>query len=203
MSTAATAPATATAGPGRGPLRLRGDLAIWIVILMELATFALLFLSCAFARLREPAVFAQGQQQLDLRHGALNTALLIGGSWCVARAVHALRQGLPGLRWLLAALACGAGFVGLKSAEFAHHLAAGINLSTDTFWMFYLLLAGFHYLHVVAALVLLALVAVQTARGAYGPHDVHAPETAAAFWHMVDLLWLVLFPLVYVMRAPS
>ena len=182
------------------PPRLVGDLAIWLVIGAELLTFALLFLSFAVVRWRQPALFAAGQQTLDLNAGAVNTALLVCGSAGVARAVQALRGPAPrrAAGWLLAALACGAGFLVLKSSEYAHQIAAGHDLSTDDFYMFYWLLTGFHYLHVVAAMVfLLALLPAVLRRGAAAQHAV---ETGAAFWHMVDLLWIVLFPLVYVMR---
>lgn len=198
-ASAASPPTADGAAPEASP-RLVGDLAIWLVIAAELLTFALLFLSFAVMRWRHPALFAQGQQTLDLNAGAVNTVLLVCGSGCVARAVQAVRGTAPqrGVVWLLAALVCGAGFLALKSTEYAHQIAAGHDLSTDDFFMFYWLLTGFHYLHVVAAMVFLAaLLPVLRRRGAAAAHAV---ETGAAFWHMVDLLWIVLFPLVYVMR---
>lgn len=184
------------------PPRLVGDLAVWLVILAELATFALLFASFAFARIWEPQVFAQSQATLDLRFGAVNTMLLVTGSAGVARAVQALRAGrVPAAsRWWLLALACGVGFLGLKGVEYAAKFEAGIGLTTNTFYMFYILLTGFHFLHVLAAVVFIVVLWVQTRRGAYGAQHTHVPETGAAFWHMVDLLWIVLFPLVYVMK---
>jgi nitric oxide reductase NorE protein len=100
----------------------------------------------------------------------------------------------------VAALVCGAGFVTLKVFEFSAKADAGIDLSTNTFYMFYILLTGFHFLHVIVAMVFLAILLVKTLQGAYGSHEHHALESGAAFWHMVDLLWIVLFPLVYVMR---
>ncbi len=190
------------ANPQDAQPQLRGDLTIWLVILAELATFGLLFVGYAFARLRDPALFNASQASLHLHSGALNTVLLICGSGCVAMAVQALRRDAraAGSRWLLAALLCGLGFMVVKSLEFGEQFAAGVNLSTNTFFMFYLMLAGFHYLHVAAGLLFIALVWWKARQGAYGPDDCHAPETAAAFWHMVDLLWIVLFPLVYLMR---
>lgn len=192
------APADLEASP-----RLRGDLAVWLVILAELATFGLLFATFAFARSRELALFTESQATLDLRFGAINTLLLVSGSAGVARAVQALREGRAAAvagRWWLFALACGLGFLGLKGAEYADKFAAGIGLTTNTFYMFYILLTGFHFLHVLAAVVFIAVLGVQTRRGVYGPQRCHVPETGAAFWHMVDLLWIVLFPLVYVMK---
>lgn len=182
--------------------RLHGDLAVWLIILAELLTFGIFFLLYAFARTRELALFNESQRTLDLNSGAINTVLLITGSWCVVRAVKAVRgdQSAVGARWLLAALACGVGFVCLKLVEYAAKLDAGIDMSTNTFYMFYIMLTAFHFLHVIAAMVFLVILWFKTRQGAYGSHDHHALETGAAFWHMVDLLWIVLFPLVYVMR---
>jgi nitric oxide reductase NorE protein len=182
--------------------RLRGDLGVWLVILMELLTFAILFVSFAFARTREVELFNASQATLNLNAGALNTVLLISGSWCVASAVAAVRRNASsvGARWLLGALACGGGFVVVKLGEYAQKMASGIDLSTNNFYMFYILLTGFHFLHVVGGMLALGYLWVKTRRGRYGSHDSHALETGAAFWHMVDLLWIVLFPLVYVMR---
>lgn len=182
--------------------RLAGDLAVWLIILAELLAFGILFLSYAFARTFDVALFNASQRTLDLNSGAINTALLITGSWCVVRAVQAVKKdaSAAGARWLLAALACGSGFVVIKLLEFSDKAQTGIDLSTNTFYMFYLLLTGFHFFHVLAAMVFLTILLVKTRAGHYGQHDHHALETGAAFWHMVDLLWIVLFPLVYVMR---
>ncbi|MEO7106973.1 MAG: cytochrome c oxidase subunit 3 family protein [Rhodoferax sp.] len=182
--------------------RLRGDLGVWLVILMEMLTFAILFVSFAFARIREVALFNASQATLNLNTGALNTGLLITGSWCVASAVRAVQCNASGVgaRWLLGALACSAGFVAVKLTEFSEKLSAGVDLSTNTFYMFYFFLTGFHFLHVMVGMLALVYLWVKTRRGDYDSQNLHALETGAAFWHMVDLLWIVLFPLVYVMR---
>ena len=182
--------------------RLRGDLGVWLIILAELLTFGIFFVSYAFARSRDVAGFNAAQATLDLHSGAFNTVLLITGSWCVARAVQAVRSDArsAGQRWLLAAMVCGAGFGVVKLAEYAAKLNQGIDLTSNTFYTLYLMLTAFHFLHVVVAMLALGYLALRLQRGAYGSHDSHAMETGAAFWHMVDLLWIVLFPLVYVLR---
>ncbi len=197
-----------TVAPSPSPIhasdtpRLAGDLAVWLIILAELLTFGIFFLSYAFARTFDVALFNASQRTLDLNSGAINTALLITGSWCVVRAVHAVKRdaSAQGAHWLTAALACGSGFVVIKLMEFSAKADAGIDLSTNTFYMFYILLTAFHFFHVLAAMVFLTILLFKTRAGRYGSHDVHALETGAAFWHMVDLLWIVLFPLIYVMR---
>lgn len=182
--------------------RLAGDLAVWFIILAELLAFGILFLSYAFARTVDVTLFNASQRTLDLKSGAINTALLITGSWCVVRAVQAVKRdaSVIAVRWLGSALICGIGFSIIKLMEFSAKANAGIDLSTNTFFMFYILLTAFHFFHVLAAMVILTILLFKTHAGCYGSHDVHALETGAAFWHMVDLLWIVLFPLIYVMR---
>jgi len=200
--TAPTSVVLPVPGAAPPPPRLVGDLAIWLVILMELATFGLMFVGFAWARRSHPEVFAQGQAQLHLTAGTINTLLLVGGSWCVARALQALRHQhmAAGRVWLVAALATALAFLVLKSLEFRERFAQGIDLDTNVFWTLFLLLTGFHFLHVLVAAVLLALVLWHAGAARPGAFNLHGAETAGVFWHMVDLLWLVLFPLVYVMR---
>jgi nitric oxide reductase NorE protein len=179
-----------------------GDLAIWVFILAELLAFGVFFASYAITRTNNVALFNEMQLTLDRTAGAINTFLLITASWCVARAVAAIRQ--DAIRacsgWLLAGIACGLGFVGVKLFEYAAKIAAGINLATNTFYMFYLSLTFFHFMHVILGLVILAAVWLKARRGGYSSADHHGLETGASYWHMVDLVWVVLFPLVYVMR---
>lgn len=180
-----------------------GDLAIWFFILAELLAFAVFFLAYAFARARHVELFNAMQTQVDRNAGALNTVLLISGSWCVARAVAAVEgrgDSRLGARWLAGGIACGGGFLVVKGFEYAAKFGAGINLSTNTFWMFYLSLTFFHFMHVILGLVILAVLWFQTRAGHYGPGRANGLESGAAYWHMVDLVWIVLFPLVYVMR---
>lgn len=194
---------TAPASPGdAGKPRLVGDLAIWLVILIEMFTFAILFLAYAVTRAGQVELFNANQATLDIDLGLANTFCLISGSWCVARAVHDVRadDARRGARWLAAALLCGGGFLVLKGLEYAGKASEGIDMSTNDFYMFYFMLTGFHFLHVIVGMFLLAILFFNTRRGLYGAHECHALETGAAFWHMVDLLWIVLFPLVYVMR---
>jgi nitric oxide reductase NorE protein len=191
-----------TAGGTAAEPRLAGDLVIWLVILAELLTFGILFLTYAVSRARNVDMFNASQATLDLHAGVINTVLLICGSGCVAHAVQAVRRDASsrGVFWLACALLCGGSFLTMKTAEYAAKLDAGIDLATNDFYTLYFMLTGFHFLHVVAGMIMLTLLLIRTAQGAYGRHDCHALETGAAFWHMVDLLWIVLFPLVYVMR---
>ena len=75
-----------------------------------------------------------------------------------------------------------------------------MTLSTNTFYMFYLSLTFFHFMHVILGMVILAAVALKARAGGYSVADHTGVETGASYWHMVDLVWLILFPLIYVMR---
>ena len=179
-----------------------GDLAIWIFILAELGVFAIFFAAYAFARVGHVELFNACQETLDRRAALLNTLALITGSYFVVRAVAAMRVGNPGgcVRWLLAALGMGLVFLVVKVFEYAHHFEAGVTLSTNTFYMFYLSLTFFHFMHVILGMVILAAVALKARAGGYSVADHTGVETGASYWHMVDLVWLILFPLIYVMR---
>lgn len=195
--------ATARLSPVEPPSpRLVGDLVIWLLVLAELLTFGMLFIAFALARIRERAVFSAGQATLDLSRGAINTVLLVTASWCVASSVRAVRvnDSKKGARWLLVALACGCGFLVLKSVEYLHKWQEGIDIANNSFYLLYVMLTGFHFLHATVGCIIFAVLWAPTRRGAYGADTCHALETGAVFWHMVDLLWMVLFPLVYVLR---
>ena len=179
-----------------------GDLAIWVFILAELGAFAAFFGSYAFTRMQHVELFNQYQLTLDKNAALLNTFALITSSYFVVRAVAAIRENkhLICVRWLLAALLMGALFLVVKSQEYAHHISEGITLSTNKFYMFYLSLTFFHFMHVIMGMVILAAIAVKAKRGHYTSEQHTGVETGASYWHMVDLVWLILFPLVYVMR---
>lgn len=181
---------------------LSGDLAMWFIVAIEMLTFGLMFIVFTVARAGDPATFRAAQATLDLTLGAINTVLLLTGSWCAARGVLALRSDRcrAAARWLWGAAAFGLGFLLAKGFEYRQKSLAGFDIETDVFWMFYYVLTGFHFLHVAAATLLLGAIAWLVPRRGWGRGNTHAPETAAVFWHMVDLLWVVLFPLVYVLR---
>jgi nitric oxide reductase NorE protein len=183
-----------------------GDLAIWVFILAELFAFGVFFIVYAFARAKNVAMFNEMQLTLDRDAGALNTVFLLTSSWCVARAVAAIKLP-PGKAcraasadFLAGGILCGFGFLVVKIIEYKAKFALGINLTTNTFYMFYLSLTFFHFMHVILGLVILIAVWHKTRRGGYSVADHHGMETGASYWHMVDLVWIILFPLVYVMR---
>ncbi len=179
-----------------------GDLAIWIFILAELLVFALFFAAYAFTRMKHVELFNQYQATLNRDAALINTLALLSASYFVVRGLVSARGDDNRLcaRWLWAAVGMGGLFLVVKTAEYAHHVGAGVTLSTNSFYMFYLSLTFFHFMHVILGMVILAAVALKAGRGGYSARDHIGVETGASYWHMVDLVWLILFPLVYVMR---
>lgn len=184
------------------PKLLPGDFAIWMFIFMELLVFAIAFLSYAIVRVQNVEMFNHYQLTLNRESGAANTLLLITASYFVIRAVHAIRVDdvKSCVRWLYAALVGGGLFLFLKSWEYYDKFSAGISLSTNTFYMFYLSLTLFHFLHVILGMIILLAIAIKAQRGAYNAQNHIGVETGASYWHMVDLVWIILFPLVYIIR---
>lgn len=179
-----------------------GDFAIWIFIYAELLVFGIFFLSYAFARSKNVELFNESQLNLSRISGAINTLILITSSYFVVRAVTAIRENKSLLcaRWLLAAVVLASAFIGIKLYEFIDKYSEGISLSTNTFYMFYLSMTFFHFLHVIMGMVILIAVMLKAKQGGYSSEEYTGVETGASYWHMVDLVWIILFPLVYVMR---
>ena len=88
----------------------------------------------------------------------------------------------------------------VKSVEYYEEFSHGISMDTNDFYMFYIALTFFHFLHVLMGLIIFGFILFKVVRGGYSGTDHHGVETGASFWHMVDLLWIILFPLIYVMH---
>ncbi|MBR0816961.1 cytochrome c oxidase subunit 3 family protein [Bradyrhizobium liaoningense] len=173
---------------------LPGDPMIWVLIFSELVAFGLFLGAFTVARAVHPAVFAAGQAVLDSNLAGLNTVVLVTSGWAAARATRAARtsEKRASRWWLLTAMALGGLFIAIKLAEYAEEIDRGIGLETSPFFTLYFLLTGFHLLHVCLGIVILAVVCRRA--------EASGVETGAAFWHMVDLVWIVMFPILYLMR---
>ena len=183
-----------------------GDFGIWIVVYLELVTFGLLFVGYSFARHSELEIFNQSQLILDQKLGFFNTIVLLTSSYFVVRAVEAVKkfdtQKASKLvsQWLSYAMLLGLVFLVVKIFEISAKYSQGINLSTNTFFMFYIILIVFHFMHVLLGVIILFNMRQKAKIGGYTQEDHKGLESGATYWHLVDLLWIVLFPLVYIMR---
>ncbi|XSC45404.1 cytochrome c oxidase subunit 3 [Bradyrhizobium sp. RDT10] len=173
---------------------LPGDPMMWVLVFSELVAFGLFLGAFIVAHAVKPAVFASGQTALDLTLAGCNTIVLVTSGWAAAKAVVAARtdERRRARLWLLLAMILGGTFVAIKLVEYAREIGAGVGFETSVFFTLYFLLTGFHLLHVVLGIVILAVVCRRA-------DPVHV-ETGTVFWHMVDLVWIVMFPIVYLVR---
>ena len=172
---------------------LPGELLMWVLIISELLVFGAGLIAFMGVRLTDPAGFAEAQSHLYRTGAALNTVVLVTSGYLAAQALHwrrTARRGLTKLA-LIAAAALGVVFLVIKGAEYVGKAAQGITFETHPFFLFYYLLTGFHAAHVLAGVGILLLVAWRD-----DPNNI---EAGAQFWHMVDLVWIMLFPVIYLL----
>lgn len=177
--------------------RIPGEVGIWVLIGGELLAFSAFFLVFAYYRGLDTALFDAGREQLDHRIGLVNTLILLTSSLFVALGVVRVREGRPGAaRWFRLALACSGGFAALKAVEYGQKVAAGITPLTNDFFMYYFAFTGIHLLHVVIGSGALLFAIGVTGREPSESRTMIV-ECTAIFWHLVDLLWIILFALFY------
>ncbi len=172
---------------------LPGELILWVLIASEILVFAAGITAMMAVRLTDPEGFSAAQAMLDGRMAALNTVVLVTSGLCAALAERAAAQDRAvraRVALMLAAIG-GVIFLIVKGIEYAHDMRQGLGMESHPFFTFYYLLTGFHAAHVIAGVVLLGLVALKAR-----PQPVQA---GAAFWHMVDLVWVLILPPIYLM----
>jgi nitric oxide reductase NorE protein len=175
--------------------------AILTFIVADLMIFGVLFGFFMVGRQAQVALYDRSSAQLNAGFGMLNTLILVTSSWLVARAVHAARRGAPRAvrAQLMAAMGVGAGFAVTKVIEYRDKIAHGITLLTNEFFMFYFVLTGVHFLHFVAGMGALAALWFKAGHEAVDGPLFGWIESGGLYWHMVDLLWIVLFPMLYLL----
>ena len=188
--------------PEKVEARIPGEEGIWIIIGGDLMIFSLFFCVFLYYRAQELRLFIASQLHLNQTLGFINTLFMLTSSWFVALAVRAARRNLGRTTPMLLALGlfCGIGFVVVKVFEYGEKIRAGITLITNDFYMYYFVFTGIHLLHVLIGMGVLVAMILYTKSGEYTPTKIKHLETGAIFWHLVDLLWIVLFALLYLLR---
>jgi cytochrome c oxidase subunit III len=189
------------------------SLGIWVFLVTEIMFFGGLFTGYAVYRAAYPAAFAEGSQHLDILLGGINTAVLIASSLTMALAVHSAQVGeRSGLvRFLLLTIVLGLVFLGIKGLEYAHkfeeHLVPGSRFMVEgphapqmqLFFGFYFSMTGMHALHMVIGIGILAVLTWQAWRGHFSPAYWTPVELTGLYWHFIDIIWIFLFPLLYLL----
>jgi nitric oxide reductase NorE protein len=186
-----------------------GDFSIWIIIYVELMTFGLFFIGYAFSRRVDVALFNDSQLLLNKTAGFIDTLILITSSYFIVKSIQKIKNATEknlkkantiASKWLLAAIIFGGVFLINKLLEFSYIFGQGITLSTNAFFMFYILLTMFHFMHVFLGVIILFNIYKKTRVNGYSSNNCIGIETGALYWHLVDLLWIVLFVLIYIIN---
>ena len=179
-----------------------GEVGVWIFILGDMVVFALFFVTFLYYRAQNVELFATSQAMLNQNRGAINTLLLLASSWFVVLGVRSLHQHLTHLapRLFGVALLCGLGFVVVKFFEFSEKIGHGVTATTNDFFMYYFIFSGIHLLHVFIGIGVLVFMIVHLRKNTATTPNMVLIEGGASYWHMVDLLWIVLFPLLYLIK---
>lgn len=174
-------------------------LGIWAFLATEVLLFGGLFTAYTVFRISQPQMFHTEYMKLNRLFGAINTLVLICSSLTVALGIAAIREGKQRMLkvCLILTLLLAATFLGVKYAEYAEHIARGELPSTNNFFSLYYMMTGLHAIHVLAGMIALTTMLVLSWRGKFSA-DYHSPvEITGLYWHFVDLVWIYLFPLLY------
>jgi len=211
-----------------GQQKSAASLGMWVFIAQEIMFFGGMFAAYLIYRLWYFAGYAAASQELDLVMGGINTVVLIASSLTVALAVNAAQEGRQKktVAFLGATLVLGIAFLVIKyfeySAKFhvheAHHAVANIRLFPMQGWFYvdgelapianqmrmfmvlYFALTGMHALHMIIGIVLLLVIMRMAHKGAFSPKWYTPVEIFGLYWHFVDIIWIFLFPLLYLVN---
>jgi nitric oxide reductase NorE protein len=183
------------------PLEPPGGLMVWIFIFMELLAFGLAFIVFAVLRSRSLAVFEASQAELSQGLALTNTLVLVTSGYLVvlANGFYDSGEERRASRLLVGAIGLGALFVVIKALEYKDKIAHGLTTGVNQFYDFYWLLTAFHLFHVLLGIAVLAYMASKVRRGEAFPAPDFNLKTGSAFWHMCDLIWVLLFPILYLL----
>lgn len=175
----------------------RGRVAMWFLIASELVIFGGLIACYILFRTRHPE-WGEYAAHTSTPLGALNTFFLLTSSWSIVMAHDAANRNeiKKAVTNMLITLAFGLGFLVVKTIEYSTEISHGYTITSNLFWSFYFTMTGLHALHVIAGMTAIFIVMLGVRRA----KNLHRVEYAGLYWHLVDLIWILLFPLLYIAK---
>jgi len=184
---------------------------MWVFLATEVMFFGGLFTAYTIYRSTHATAFAAASHHLDILLGTLNTGVLLTSSLTMALAVHAAQVGerRRTVAFLVATIILGIAFLGIKGLEyhqkFVDHLVPGASFSfpgtngreAEMFFYLYFVMTGLHALHMIAGVIVVGVIAGMAGRGKFTPEYYTPLEMTGLYWHFVDIVWIFLFPLLY------
>jgi cytochrome c oxidase subunit 3 len=189
-------------------------LGMWLFLLTEVLFFGGLFFAYLLYRMWYFEAFAEASRTIQIWPGLINTAVLIGSSLTMALGVRAAQtsQRSATVRWLILTIILGLVFLGIKVYEYAdkfeHHHVPGANFISDSPWAaqeqiffsLYFTMTGLHALHMIVGVVMMSVITWMAHKGKFDSTYYTPVEMAGLYWHFVDLVWIYLFPLLYLVE---
>jgi len=178
-----------------------GGILLWFIIIIEVFTFLGASLIFVHYRHENLTVFTESKQMLNPILGTINTVILITSGLFMALAVLKLRENKnkQSANFIAYGVLLGVVFLGIKSFEFYHKIELGIGFNYNEFFTFYWMMTGFHYIHVLFGVGLLGYMYFAVKSGKYTSKSIQDVEASATFWHMCDLIWILIFPVLYLL----
>jgi len=178
-----------------------GGILIWMIVFVEMITFMMGMGAFVVQRNQNLTIFQESQKLLNPLFGIFNTLFLVTAGYFMALAVSHLKRGdsKASIQKIRVAILFGISFLGLKGYEYFDKINHGVGLDYSDFFMYYWMLTGFHFIHVLAGIIILLALIVYIKKGQYNETNNEDVETGAIFWHMCDLIWMILFPILYLL----
>ena len=201
MSSQAILDSQPWAPPPLAEKRIPGNKGIWVGITCEFIEFAVLFIVYFVARAHFPDAFQQGADRLSRVSGTIITLLMVTSSFFIACSVTTMRAGRrqASIYWLIAGLLVALGYPVAKYLEIQWNLAHGINGESGIFFTVYYYLTFNHLVHATWGILGILWVLARHLVGGYTVDDHVGLEALASYWHATDIIWLIIFPLFYVL----
>jgi cytochrome c oxidase subunit 3 len=187
-------------------------LGMWTFLATEILFFGGMFMSYIIYRYAYPAAFAEASRHTVVLYGTVNTAILLTSSLTMALAVHAAQQGHNRalVRFLLVTIFLACCFLGVKGLEYHDDLherlwpgpqfKAGLPPQAQIFWFLYWAMTGLHALHVTIGVGVLSVITVMAWRRKFSAYYYNPVDVSALYWHFVDIVWIWLYPLLYLIN---
>lgn len=182
--------------------KVPGSFAIWAAILAEMSEFAVMFIVYFIAKVHHPELFYEGPTKLNTMAGTANTLIMLTSSFFVVRGIISMRnnQSRASARWLWGAVVCGVLYLVIKAFEYQWNTAQGLDTETNIFYGVYYYVTFNHFLHVGWGTIGLMWVIYRINTHIYTQNEHEGLINMALYWHMIDLAWITIFPLLYVIR---
>jgi cytochrome c oxidase subunit III len=187
------------------------SLGMWLFLIGEVMFFGALFTGYTVYRITYPGSFSEASRLLDLPYGTLNTAILLTSSLTVALAVNSAQRDLRRslVLFLLATILLGSIFLGIKGLEYIHKIEQGLFPAgafaypganpegARLFFSLYFIMTGLHAVHMIGGILVIGLLAFRAWRGHFSARHYAPVELLGLYWHFVDIVWIFLFPMFY------